>query len=135
QPAHPDPEPALVKDPRDRHQHAAVELGIEAELVDLGLAVELAARKLEDVGQPAPPARARRAVSLAGRRARPAATGAGLIPAVRPEPGQPPQVDRLAVDRHAGARLPRGSATNAASSSWWLTHLVPFPRAPPARLA
>jgi hypothetical protein len=56
QPPHLDPEPALVEDPGHRHEHAAVELRVEAELVDLGLAVELAARELQDVGDPAPPA-------------------------------------------------------------------------------
>src|SRR5262249_29688853 len=131
QPAHPDPEPALVQDPGDRHQHAAVELRVEAELVDLGLAVELAARKLKDVGQPAPPATVRRAIGFVARTARPAAAGAGLILAVRPEAGQVHQVDRVAVDRHAGSRLPRAGATNAASSSWRLAHLFPFPPAPP----
>ncbi len=147
QPAHPDPEPALVEHPGGRHQHAAVELGVEAELVDLGFAIELAARKLKDVGQPAPPAAVRSAIGLTARGARgdrPAAVGtgvipavgagvipavgAGVIPAVGLEAGQGHQVDRVAVDRHAGFRLPRGSATNAASSSWRLAHLFPFRR-------
>ncbi len=168
QPAHPDPEPVLVEHPGDRHQHAAVELGVEAELVDLGLAIELAARELKDVGQPAPPAAVRRASSLAARGARGpgrrrraigltaraappaaagaaivlragagilAAAGAGVIPAAGLEAGQRHQVDRVAVDRHAGFRLPRGCATDAASSSWRLAHLCPLSRAPPAKPA
>ena len=119
QPAHPDPEPALVEHPGDRHQHAAVELRVEAELVDLGLAVELAARELKDVGQPAPPAAVRRAGP------RPACDGPdrpppapAVVPAVRPaRPGRgtrltgwPSIVTLVSVSRVAARRMPPAAA-------------------------
>ena len=145
QPAHPDPEPALVERPGDRHQHAAVELGSKPNWSTSDFAVELAARELEDRGQPAAPPPSARATPRCPARRTPArprrpprSASPSRWPSAWPEAGQGHQVDRLAVDRHAGSRLPCGSATNAASSSWRLAHLVPFPRAPrdrPARPA
>ena len=134
QTAHLDAEPALVEDPGHRHQHAAVELRVETELVDLGLAVELAARELKGIGDPAPPAarpggdtrRAGDDAVVTGDTA--VIAGPAAVPG--PWPPAPPAWSRAAgspAGRRASSRCPSPPSRRAWCRRQRLRGCSPFP--------